>query len=366
MASFFTSVVSWLLVVPAAFCIVGTIFSFIKNESWWVRGFDFPRIQMLVLILFSAIILYFFNEIKIIKYVLWGSLLIALCFHSWVIFPYSKFASKDVIDVVNLKNSKASVSVLVSNVLMDNRKTEKLKALIKRENPDIIFLLETDQWWEDEMDYLKQEYPHHLLKPKDNTYGLLFYSKKEPVKLDFNYFVQDDVPSVVATLKLDNDKEETFDFYGVHPRPPAPKEAKTTVPRDAELVLVGKEIQKKDVPTIVAGDFNDVAWSHTSRLFRRLGNLLDPRIGRGMYSTFHADYSLLRWPLDHVFHSDEFQIISIKKLEHVDSDHFPIFIDLAYVPHEKHKQDEAKPEDDDHEEAERKVKKAEVDSTTAL
>ena len=366
MTSFLFTILKWLLVGPALFCLIGTVFSFIKNESWWVRGFDFPRIQMLVLIFFSIGLLYFFNEIKGVKYILWASLFVALCFHSWVIFPYSGLARKDVRDVVSLSSSKASVSVLVCNVLMDNRETSKLKAIIDRENPDIVFLLETDNWWADQMEYLKEEYPYFLLKPKDNTYGLLFYSKKQPTKLDFKYFVQDDVPSVIATLKLDNDKEETFDFYGVHPRPPAPKEAKTSVPRDAELVLVGKEVQKKDVPTIVAGDFNDVAWSHTSRLFRRLGNLLDPRVGRGMYSTFHADYALLRWPLDHVFHSDEFQIISIKKLEHMGSDHFPIFINLAYVPHEKHTQDEPQPEDDDHEEAEKKLEKAKVDSTTTL
>ena len=121
-------------------------------------------------------------------------------------------------------------------------------------------------------------------------------------------------------------------LYGLHPEPPAPGEAETSLPRDAELVLAGREIAERGAPTIVAGDFNDVAWSHTSRLFRRISRLLDPRIGRGMYNTFHAGYVLLRWPLDHVFVGDAFVLRRMARLPGFGSDHFPIYIALDYAP----------------------------------
>ena len=82
----------------------------------------------------------------------------------------------------------------------------------------------------------------------------------------------------------------------------------------------------------MAGDFNDVAWSYTTDLFRDLSGLLDPRRGRGLYATFPADYPLLRWPLDHVFHSEALALVEMRRLGDVGSDHFPILVELAAVP----------------------------------
>lgn len=96
--------------------------------------------------------------------------------------------------------------------------------------------------------------------------------------------------------------------------------------------MVGREIAAGTLPVIVAGDLNDVAWSHTSRLFRRLSGLIDPRVGRGFFNTFHAEKPRLRWPLDHVFYSDDFLLQALRRLPAFGSDHFPILIEIAYMP----------------------------------
>ena len=127
-------------------------------------------------------------------------------------------------------------------------------------------------------------------------------------------------------MSLRNKKK--IKFYALHPEPPVPHENPYSTDRDAEILLIVNEATDEKMPMIVAGDLNDVAWSYTSTLFQKVSGLLDPRRGRGFYSSFHAKYPIFRWPLDHIFCSGHFRVCKMKRLRDIGSDHFPILIDL--------------------------------------
>jgi endonuclease/exonuclease/phosphatase (EEP) superfamily protein YafD len=141
----------------------------------------------------------------------------------------------------------------------------------------------------------------------------------------------------------------------VHPAPPSPTENDESTERDAELLVVAKSVAGLDTPVIVAGDLNDVAWSTTTRLFRKISGLLDPRVGRGMFNTFHADFWFARWPLDHLFHSRHFTLSFIRRLPSYGSDHFPVLVELTYDRATGARQQGLRPDADDLELAQEKI-----------
>ena len=224
------------------------------------------------------------------------------------------------------KDEGANISLLVANVLTPNRHADKLIELVTRYQPDLFLTLESDQWWEKQMEKLEKKYKFTVKKPLDNLYGMHLYSKLELIDPKIDFTVQNDIPSFHTKVKLKN--ENIIKLHCLHPRPPSPSESDTSLYRDAELLILGKELENNNENVMVAGDLNDVAWSRTSWLFRKVSGLLDPRIGRGFYNTFNAKYPFLRFPLDHVFHSDDFTLNKIKRLPYFGSDHFPLFISL--------------------------------------
>ena len=106
----------------------------------------------------------------------------------------------------------------------------------------------------------------------------------------------------------------------------------STDARDSEIVKVGRRIRQTKTPTILAGDLNDVPWSKTLRLFRKMSNTIDPRRGRGFYNTFSAHIPCCRYPLDFFQFNSEFRVVEFHREEKIGSDHFPLYIKLDMEP----------------------------------
>ncbi|MEQ9096961.1 MAG: endonuclease/exonuclease/phosphatase family protein [Phycisphaerales bacterium] len=359
---------------------VATLLPIIETNQWWVRIFDFPRIQITVLI---AITLAAQTTIGLLAWrwrrraglpgsrasrlgrvVLPALLFAALCWQLFRIAPYTPILA------VQMQDARAEpgerIRLLIHNVRYDNRRSDALLELVERVDPDAVLLAEPTQWWHEAVQPLAEAYPHTVEQPQENHYGLLFYSRFELVEPDVRFLVEDEVPSIRTGVRLPSGR--VVRLYGLHPKPPGLKrpvdpEREDSDQRDAELLTVAKEIKEAhdsgdDTPTIVAGDFNDVAWSHTTRLFQRVSGLLDPRIGRGLFNSFSARSRIQRYPIDHVFASEHFRLVRMEVLADIGSDHHPIVVTLALQPTAEATQDEPDPEGDDLEEAEETIEEA--------
>ncbi|WP_223650453.1 endonuclease/exonuclease/phosphatase family protein [Hymenobacter psoromatis] len=311
--------------------LVATLLPLLRQTAWWIRVFDFPRLQIVAGLLLGLLLLLPAGALALAHA---PAVLLALgaavLYQAARIWPYTPWHRRQVRDSQRPPNDPNHLSLLVTNVLMYNRDASRCLGVIREQRPDVVLAVETDEWWLSQLQRLTPDYPYTCHAPLPNTYGMLVFSRLPLVSKEIQFILDPGVPSFHGRVRLPSGVEANLHF--LHPKPPAPQESKTSTRRDAELLLVGRAIQAHDGPTIVAGDLNDVAWSRTSELFRRLARLLDPRVGRGLLPTFHADYKLLRWPLDHVFHSAHFRLQDLKRLPHIGSDHYPIYIRLSYEP----------------------------------
>jgi endonuclease/exonuclease/phosphatase (EEP) superfamily protein YafD len=254
-------------------------------------------------------------------------LIAALAYQLKMVLPYTFLWKKQVKKVQSDQlDSSKQISIIVSNVLTPNDKYHLLLEQIKRYQPDIFLTLETDSTWQKALSTIEKDYPYRVPVPLDNLYGMHLYSRLELTDTEVKFILSDEIPSIHTTVTLKSGNK--VKLYCLHPKPPSPTEAKDSTLRDAELLIVGDQIKDLDESCIVMGDLNDVAWSRTTRLFQRISGLLDPRVGRHYVNTFHADYPLLRWSLDHVFHSTDFALVKMKRLNHIGSDHFPVYVVL--------------------------------------
>lgn len=65
------------------------------------------------------------------------------------------------------------------------------------------------------------------------------------------------------------------------------------------------------------------------RLFRKVSRLLDPRIGRGMFNTFHVSHPFFPMAGGSVFHSKHFTLVRLARLSSCGSDRFPVLVEPA-------------------------------------
>jgi endonuclease/exonuclease/phosphatase (EEP) superfamily protein YafD len=339
-----------LLIIFAGILLLPTILPMLSVEWWWVRMWDFPRVQLAVLYVVVMVLTLALAGRGWARLAVLGTLAMGILYQFSWIFPYLPFASIQTQDAT-ITDKDFSIRILTANVLMTNRSSQKFLEIVGRASPDLLIIDEPDAWWAEQLRVLDESFPYSTKHPLDNTYGMIVYSRLPMLRSEVRFLLDKEIPSIHSLLRLRSGN--LIEVIAVHPRPPLP--SIDTGERDVELILVGRQAKASRYASIIAGDLNDVGWSQTTQVFQKVSGLLDPRKGRGLYATFHADYPFLRYPLDHLFHAAEFRLRHMEVLEHFGSDHFPLLMELMYEPERQGEQDVPQMDEQDHEQADEKV-----------
>ena len=334
--------------------IISTIIPFIRHDFWIFRVFEYPRLQKLSLnIGLIALVLLLSFPTRTIDWIVFGGLVVNISYLSYLVFPFTVFGKKQIIS--NQRTDGVdNLRILIANVYQENRRSKDYHELIQFCDPDVVLMVETNKWWQNEMDSIENTYHYQLKAPLENTYGMLLYSKFPLTDAKVNYLVKSDIPSMEAIVEIKSGQK--VKLFCLHPEPPVPQENPRSTERDKEILIVADKAKKIKLPVVVMGDLNDVAWSYTTALFGKVSGLLDPRRGRGFFNSFNAKYWLLRFPLDHIFCSTDFALSSIKRLSNCGSDHFPMCVDLKYMPAAASENEQLDVSREDFETADEKIK----------
>lgn len=172
--------------------------------------------------------------------------------------------------------------------------------------------------------------PTVVAESRIKYYGMVFATRLAVERAEIVHLTPDRTPTLLAALRTPGGR--LFHFVGLHPQPPVP--GVDTEERDSQILYAARFAHRTDVPLVTMGDFNDAAWSDTSRLFKHYGRYLDPRIGRGLYASFHAKNPLIRCAIDQLFVTEEVAVVDFRLGEKTGSDHFPVVARVRIDPEE--------------------------------
>lgn len=258
------------------------------------------------------------------------SLLLAICLNWWAecipfrLWPVNGAGDGQTIKVMSFNISGTSADI--------HPKVSTLVSLIKRYDPDLIFIAEISNKNKPVLDSLMQ--PTYSYTAFTTHYAHCFYSKREVQEWrklkDEN---AEHLGVYICMLPVDGD---TIAFYGCHfasnnynakqqyitpDSINSRRDLKTYISdverayrlRADEAIILADEVKKTKNPVIVMGDMNDVGGSVSIRTLEKTG-LEDAWWNGGLVygATIHHP---LPYRIDHIMYSNELKLTKIKVVE---------------------------------------------------
>jgi endonuclease/exonuclease/phosphatase (EEP) superfamily protein YafD len=219
-----------------------------------------------------------------------------------------------------------TLRVVSQNVFTHNTNYQAVFDLVEREDPDILFLIESNQRWQREMAPLEATYPFTLHIPSRSNFGLSVYAKEPWSAIEVARFGRAQLPSLV--LHLDT-PEGPVQLIATHTVPPI--NPNYSALRNEHLVELGEWIAASALPTLLVGDLNTTPWSPAFHDLVRAGYLQNTQRGYGISPTWTL-HNLPGIPIDHALVTRGVAIGDRRTGPQIGSDHRAVIVDFAAAP----------------------------------
>lgn len=214
--------------------------------------------------------------------------------------------------------------VMFLNVFAGNHKYAQAIQAVRTYDPDFLILVELYPTWLPDLDQLRDLYPHAVIRPDTNNFGIALLSKLPLQDAGLVPLATDILPAVVARIAT---ADGTFTLLGAHLLPPL--NAHYVDLRDDQLTTITRLLSHSTAPVLLLGDLNMTPWSYPFRRLLAATGLHDSSHGRGIQPTWPTWLAILRIPIDHCLHTPGIHIIRKRLGPALGSDHYPLIIDFA-------------------------------------
>jgi endonuclease/exonuclease/phosphatase (EEP) superfamily protein YafD len=216
----------------------------------------------------------------------------------------------------------ASFTVMTANL---SSRTTEYTAFIEQASaaaPDVLVLVEFDHDWQESLAGLAADYPHAVLAPRRDNFGIALFTKL-PI-LEQRVFDLRSSKALDARLRLPDGR--TMRLIAVHLRPPLNRQL--AAERDAQLTVLAELAARIDEPLIITGDFNLTPYSPAFDAFTARAGVRDTRAGRGWGITWPTFLPAAGIPIDHCLVSEHLGAGELRRGRAFGSDHYPILTTL--------------------------------------
>jgi endonuclease/exonuclease/phosphatase (EEP) superfamily protein YafD len=218
-----------------------------------------------------------------------------------------------------------ALRLLAVNVQVGAGNEEAVVKLIETTTADIVVISELTPPLAARLAALGDQYPHQLLDPYSSGgyFGIGLLSRVEWESAAMIPLIRPDIPAIRAEIVVAGTAVTIWAAHTVPPLNPYAHEL-----RGAQMGWLAQQIQAEETAVILMGDLNVSPFSRDFRLLAQETGLRDTARGRGLPPTWRSSRYPWGIAIDHVMVSSEFQVVSHAVGPDIDSDHWPLIVDL--------------------------------------
>ena len=306
----------WLVCAGAT---VGSLAALASRWHWFAELFSHYRLYYL---LAQAVLVMVFLNTRRYGW-LAATVLLALP-NAWYVGPYLLPLLPRAADA---QAATQTPQIIALNLGYRNEAHERVLGYLANRQADLLVFSEYTSEWDAALGPVLVEYPHRLLRPRPDPFGMAVYSRSPLLgaqKLDLGTSKNAENFQLGAAVA-----GRQFEVFALHLFPPT--SAARAAQRLEQLRRLTERLIAAPSPRLVIGDLNLTPFSpHFSALLEG-SQLLDARRRQGLHITWPSLPLPLWIPIDHCLADPGSGVVDVRVGPAVGSDHYPLEIVLAAI-----------------------------------